>query len=269
MKKFILPSVLALAAILTASCKGEDDADRTENYTFESVHYATEGLTGELRSKADEKYADACDSIQFSFNLLRDGISEDVAQRIDGEILAVAFGENYRNMEVGDAMAAYADSISDGYVADCADEFTTFGLDAPDYMYMHQHFISGEVFSVGEDYMQYVVSSYVFTGGAHGYSTDCYMTFDTNTGDRITVDDIIADRSALLDLLTAKVRADDRAFEDAEVFIPEVFLLDEGGITFIYDPYAIGCYASGAIDITLTEDELDGILRPGAKKYWE
>ncbi len=269
MKKLILPSILALAALLAASCKGGEAEDPTENYSFESVHYATEGLTGDLRESADAKYGASCDSIRINLNLLRDGISEEVAKIIDSEILATAFGEQYRDMDISDAMAAFADSISEGYISDCASEIVQYGLDAPDYAYMHQHFIDGDVFSMGKDYLQYVVSSYDFTGGAHGYSADRYMTFDTNTGKRITVNDIVSNSDRLLKILTGKVRQDDRAFEDAEVFIPEVFLFDEEGMTFIYDTYSIGCYASGPIDITLSKGELKGILRPGADKYWE
>ena len=39
----------------------------------------------------------------------------------------------------------------------------------------------------------------------------------------------------------------------------ENFQIDDRGITFFYNPYEIGCYALGGIEVTLTREELSAL----------
>ncbi|MCQ2137465.1 MAG: RsiV family protein [Bacteroidales bacterium] len=269
MKKTLLPVILAVAAILAVSCKHEPE--EIENYSFFSVHSASEALSKEIAQKVGDTYARATDSIDINFDLQREGLSEEATALIDAEIIAVSLGEQYRNMDICDAMAAFADSSTAVYFQECnsalsvADE----NMLPPAYMLSQINTIEGKVFSISENVLQYVITSYFYGGGAHGYGLDTYLAFDTQSGKRLTVDDIFADKDQLKSVLAAKAKADERTYEDLEMFISDTFLMDEEGITFMYAPYDIGCYASGQIDLNISKEELKGMVRPEAEKYWE
>ena len=67
-------------------------------------------------------------------------------------------------------------------------------------------------------------------------------------------------------MIREKIAAQYQASTDDELseagFFPEYiaptenFLISESGITFYYNPYDIGCYALGAVEVTLTPEEL-------------
>lgn len=104
------------------------------------------------------------------------------------------------------------------------------------------------------------VSSY--TGGAHGNGSTFGMNYDINTGKVLTKDDIFADmeklRVALLDKLKNGEQYKDNLFPDYEETINDMFkenqvlniLINEKDVDILFDPYFIGPWASGIINVT-------------------
>ena len=104
------------------------------------------------------------------------------------------------------------------------------------------------------------VSSY--TGGAHGNGSTFGMNYDINTGKALTKDDIFADmeklRVALLDKLKNGEQYKDNLFPDYEETINDMFkenqeiniLINEKDVDVLFDPYFIGPWASGIINVT-------------------
>ena len=121
----------------------------------------------------------------------------------------------------------------------------------------------------GDRLINYTVTDYSYTGGAHGMNTETCLVFSLETGDLLGLEDIFREdsMSALLGLLMEYVS---EAFEDpsdsgyllvTDIPVTENFSISDSGITFIYNPYEIAAYAAGIIRINIPWDELQDILR--------
>jgi hypothetical protein len=131
---------------------------------------------------------------------------------------------------------------------------------------------------------------FTFTGGAHGnYMTDARI-YDTETGERMRVGDLFADRataaSALAPIVAegiaeAKVQRSGSpesretflgeakdALGNLDVLSGEISLVASteaeklGGIVLHFAPYEIGSYAEGAYHITLPQAGFHDLLKP-------
>ena len=109
----------------------------------------------------------------------------------------------------------------------------------------------------GDRLMNYTITDYSYTGGAHGMNTETCLVFSLETGDRLGLEDIFREdsMSALPGLLMKHVS---EAFEDpsdsgyllvTDIPATENFSISDSGITFIYNPYEIAAYAAGTIRI--------------------
>ncbi len=127
--------------------------------------------------------------------------------------------------------------------------------------------------------LRYRTSTYV--GGAHGTYVDRVLVFDTESGRRLSVDDLAADREALEHVILEKMNDvlhnDVRylpildymtAFDpdaDVEVKLRSLirdgsWTLDHEGLTVFSDLYEIGSYADGIVRFTVPYEELNGVL---------
>lgn len=122
--------------------------------------------------------------------------------------------------------------------------------------------------SVVDTLLCYVITRSSYTGGAHGmYSTGCH-TYSLADGFELSLADLFDARQLeILDRAIHEKIADDYgAASDDELsdlgFFPEYigltenFLITPEGITFCYNPYEIGCYALGSVEVTFSREEL-------------
>lgn len=125
--------------------------------------------------------------------------------------------------------------------------------------------------SVVDTLVCYLITRSSYTGGAHGiYGTQCY-TYSLAGGNEITTADLFTETQVqrLDELIRCRIRKQYDAEDDAELeakgFFPqyigttENFLVTPEGITFFYNPYDIGCYALGAVEVTVSREELAGL----------
>lgn len=122
--------------------------------------------------------------------------------------------------------------------------------------------------TVIDSLLGYVITRAGYTGGAHGmYGTECH-TYSLHDGFELSLADLFSQAALqrLDGMIREKIAAQYHASTDDELseagFFPEYiaptenFLISESGITFYYNPYDIGCYALGAVEVTLTPEEL-------------
>ncbi|WP_116126675.1 DUF3298 and DUF4163 domain-containing protein [Lewinella sp. IMCC34183] len=100
---------------------------------------------------------------------------------------------------------------------------------------------------------------YVYTGGAHGMTRTDLLPFRVNPARQLTYDDLFrpgAD-APLSDLLTRLAHREmpERVYVDTVPVTSNLAPLP-GGMRFLYDPYAIGPYASGNIALDVPYDSL-------------
>ena len=134
------------------------------------------------------------------------------------------------------------------------------------------HEISAEAeAAVTDSLVTYIISRWSYTGGAHGmYATECH-TYSLAGGYELSTADLFSERQLLgmEALLRRKLCEQYEAANDDELaergFFPEYISLTENfritpeGITFYYNPYDIGCYALGAVDVTMSREELENL----------
>ncbi len=116
--------------------------------------------------------------------------------------------------------------------------------------------------------LTYAIYRSSYLGGAHGMYTTEYHTYSLATGYELTAADLFGPQR--MEPLTALIRAklyeryqvsDDDALAAAG-FFPEYisatdnFRLAPKQVVFCYNPYEIGCYALGNIEVAIDYDEL-------------
>lgn len=114
----------------------------------------------------------------------------------------------------------------------------------------------------------YAITRSSYTGGAHGmYGTECH-TYSLTGGYELSLADLFSEEQLkrLDQLIRNDIynRYDARNDEEltSQGFFPEYiqatenFLITAEGITFYYNPYDIGCYALGAVEVSIGREEL-------------
>ncbi len=123
-----------------------------------------------------------------------------------------------------------------------------------------------------------VTTNYWYSGGAHGMSGYSAVNFDTQTGRKLAIEDVIADTNALPNVLATEMLeqyphlattvqdmwsmsledylASYLTPEEADDITPEfTWTLGYEGVTFYFGAYEIGSYADGNQVVVLTYNE--------------
>lgn len=111
--------------------------------------------------------------------------------------------------------------------------------------------------------------TYVYSGGAHGNNGTLYICYDLQKDKEITSDEVIANKKGVEKLILKKLM-DRYGCNSLETLSEHLFLanfevtdnirIDSNGITFVYNPYEIGPYSEGVIEVTVNADEMRPLL---------
>lgn len=122
-----------------------------------------------------------------------------------------------------------------------------------------------------ENYVCIRTDGYEYSGGAHGMPNREYFVFDRNSGERLTLADIVEtpveDLQKLVGTAFRKL-AEETSFsfespEDLEFIVSDSvsydspFFLTEEGVGFFYTPYEIAPYAAGFPEVVIPYEALD------------
>lgn len=249
----ISSTVLAAACILgTAACTG-----KFSTQTFESADSLplSEGADARLEIKIDVEYPSA-------------GIGRKALQNIKDALTVSLFGEDFTGMEPQEAIDAYRQKASEEYketnlpLLEASDPaFPQQALNWSDYIY-------GTIGEKYGDILPYTMTKYVYTGGAHGMTSQTALNFDMKTGTLLTEGDFFKEdyTEDLSALLTRHLPESlDQPADTSALFTTTIgpngnFLVSGKGVTYIYNQYEIAPYAMGAISVTVPWDELEGLV---------
>lgn len=116
--------------------------------------------------------------------------------------------------------------------------------------------------------VSYIISS--FTGGIHSNYAQYGVSFDSQTGEVLTIDKLTDDSQTLRDVVAKSVVRDAASYSDnslvgvedfaAGVLDTNQWYLGETGLTVFASPYEISSYSEGVITFTVPYAELSGIL---------
>lgn len=134
----------------------------------------------------------------------------------------------------------------------------------------------GTVYYHEGSFLSYQFKVYSYMGGAHGNSVTTNRVFDMTAQQNVTLSNLFTEES--LRVVGEKLRlalavqnecqtVDELVqsgifFSAGDIEPNDNFLLDDKGLTWIYDPYEIAPYAYGAVSVSLGWNELVDLLDP-------
>ncbi len=124
--------------------------------------------------------------------------------------------------------------------------------------------------------LSFIQESYGYMAGVHGYTEETGLNFDMKTGEALSLNDIAADKEALLDSAKSYIaellelpRFEEALYgskEDAMKVVEEDVLSDDNywyftntGITFVANAYILGPYAAGSFHFDIPYEKLNGL----------
>lgn len=131
---------------------------------------------------------------------------------------------------------------------------------------------------INPSYAVYNISTYVFSGGAHGMSTNSYLTYDFKTGQILnTANTFVAGSDGkLLDAIKTTLMQDNHVdsldqlnecgFFPDQIFVTDNFYLDGYYIVFHYNPYDIAPYSTGSVNVRVASYLIDECLTDQVKQ---
>lgn len=132
--------------------------------------------------------------------------------------------------------------------------------------------ITGSISYEDKDILTIILNSYIFTGGAHGYTTRRFLNFDKRKGTEIENWELLKDRERFEHFAETKFRIQEAIplgdpinstgfmFVEDTFYLPENIGYTEQGLVLLYNQYEVASYADGAIEVVLPYTEVKGYL---------
>lgn len=249
MKRWIL--VLAAAWGCLAACdRGE--ALRTEVFECRESHALTEGSADSI-------------SVRIRIEYPVSGAPEEVLERIRATVAERTVGSG----SLEEAARSYVDAALADYRENAGDLLRWAAEEGAGHGVLDwEQQVSGYVYARYGNLLSYGIHVYSYQGGAHGLSGDEALLFDLADGRLVPEEELFVPgfRDEMAALLTAHLREampDEDSYE--ALFAKDIepngnFRVSEKGITYIYNPYSIGPYYLGGIEVTVPWEEAEPLL---------
>lgn len=175
------------------------------------------------------------------------------------------------NIPLDSSLILYRDSLVQSITQELRETFDPDSEEANENLQYH-YYIGGE-FSAKphKECIAYSMFFDIYSGGPHGTREIKYMNFNKKDGKFLTKGDVfdLTKEQELLDLILQKIMSDRncKTIEElhnttsitliGDIYLGENFLLEEKGITFVYNTYEIASYADGTIFVFIPYEKLN------------
>ena len=139
-------------------------------------------------------------------------------------------------------------------------EALSFRENNPKYYHPLEHEVDVLLRRADDKVVSFINMEYTGGSGAHGMYGWQGVTLSTATGEEVHISQVVRDMGSLMELVTKRLRQDygEACYKDMEETVKKMALedrlnwsLDPRGITFYFNPYAIGPYAAGLMTATV------------------
>ncbi|MEL6918600.1 MAG: DUF4163 domain-containing protein [Bacteroidota bacterium] len=132
--------------------------------------------------------------------------------------------------------------------------------------------IEGRVTYEDVNMLTIMLEAYLFTGGAHGYSTSRFLNFDKKKNDELEDWELFESKKDFKRFAETKFRIQENIpqddpinstgfmFEKNEFYLPENIGFTKEGIQLLYNQYEVASYADGTIVLILPFNEVKNYL---------
>lgn len=247
----------ACAGAMLVSCGKQGLTFRT--ITTEKTFEVAEGRSESLNITIDVDLPDQAKS------------APETAAAVTDVIMEALFGNSFTGTDPEEAIDQWIEGLAAEYRetnAKLIEDLTKSGDEGPFASLSWENMKTGKVTSTFGDICTYTVSTYAFTGGAHGMSSEMNLNFDTKTGELIEQEDILSETNYdEIGALLAKHLNDGHGDDSkVEIYVDKIapngnFSIGTEGITFTFNQYEIAPYSFGIIDITIPADEIKPYLK--------
>lgn len=122
------------------------------------------------------------------------------------------------------------------------------------------------------NFITIILDSYLFTGGAHGYTSKRFLNFDKKKGIELENTELFKsdeDFTAFAEEMFRQKEAIPKGksinytgfmFEQDSFYLPENIGFTKDGLKLLYNPYEVASYADGAIELVLPHSEVKEYL---------
>ena len=193
-------------------------------------------------------------------------------EEIQSLFVAGFFGEEYKNMSPKDAIKTYIKNNTDAYKQQLEksglykkeeQEVLSRNGDPSEIhsLFSYETILRNTIMFNKGNIVSQVINIYEYAGGAHGSSTTRGLIVDLHTGTLIKFDDIFFDSvdqqisDILLTHLLQKRNLSNKedlyeiGFDFDNFPLTDNFIIDDKGITFIYNQYELGAFSLGTVEI--------------------
>jgi hypothetical protein len=245
-----LLSFLIVLILTFASCEKED------KIAFEPIVYLGDQCTN-------------CTSVKISIpNALEDSkISKTINNSLKEEIIyLLTFEDGINVTTIEEAIS----SFKNGYTIQ-KNKF-------PDESIGWEVKIDGEVAYEDENIVTIQLKTYIFTGGAHGYTPTRFLNFDKKKGLELENWELFKDLDTFIHFAETKFRIQEHVpleksinstgfmFDDNRFYLSENIGFTKEGMKLFYDQYEVASYADGPIVLNLPYNEVQDYLAFKLKK---
>ncbi len=236
---------LFLLFLLSAGCGKE------EKLVFEERLYQSENCS-------------ACPEILVKVPVALDKrkISETVNNTLKEEVISLlAFEEDQQPEDIPEAVASFRKG------------FEKLQHEFPDETVPWEANIEARVSFENKDLLSIGLTSYIFTGGAHGYGATRFLNFKKKSGQEFDNFELFDNHKKFVDFAETQFRVQQNIppdqpinstgfmFEGNEFYLPENIGFSENGLKLLYNPYEVASYADGTIELLLPYAELTRFLK--------
>lgn len=269
MKKYTLYFLLLLFIVACTNPSSDSTNKTTTTEEKKALSFDAKTLTTESATCATDSVK--CASVSIRYLVAQDAPKE-VLQHINDTLnwyftnAVTSFGEDDFTADVS------LDEAANTFIA----EYDTFleemaADNDTEYITPWTIEVNSSVEHVSDQTACIMMGTYSYTGGAHPNYFSSLFNFDNKTGKKLTEDDMIKNKSALLKIAEAAFRktveiSPTDNLEEAGYFwgedfgLPQNMGLVQEGLKLYYNPYEIAPYALGPTEFVIPYADLEGVV---------
>jgi len=276
MKKFVYVAVLTLALVTVACGKKEETEEKNQPIVEEPVDedtpngiedgYVEEGILDEITAEPGEiqiAYEDFSDQITGDGDILLLSVSEHVpVVEIQGqEEIASKINEFFQERHSSflndvEAARSVSQEVYDSYSQENIDSFEGFSIGQ-----------TYEVLYQSEKFLCMEETQYEWLGSTHPSTFVSSFVFDLQTGEKVLLKEIVENdeeaQTFVADYIEQLIKENydpEGFYEEYEELLPglyadDIFYLNEKGVVFISNAYAIAPYAAGKMEFVIPYED--------------
>ncbi|ALF60078.1 RsiV family protein [Psychrobacter urativorans] len=252
-----------LSLLVSGVLLGAASLSANASTLISSTDYLDYSVPKNIQERCVER--DNCPNIEVHYLKTNRGWMNKITNaRINNLVINSKPSESKPSKATGDAKVVKA--AIDGFVA------SQFADIPDDSVFVYQLMVKPDYLGHVDNFEMFEISSYVFTGGAHGMPYSEYLIFDPSTKKQVRLDDMLQTgkkprfKALAYEAYKTWVKTVDEDLNSYEKNWP--FTLDDNvtltdkGIDVRYQHYAIGPYAYGMPVLSIPYSKLSGVIKP-------